>query len=465
MPQATNDPTTSFTDLRAAVAGAVLAPGDAGYDDARRGWNLRFDARPAVVVEAASAADVVAAVAYARRERLPLAVQATGHSTVRPADGALLLRTGRLAGVSIDPAARTARVEAGATWDAVLAAAQPHGLAPLLGSSPTVGAVGDTLGGGLGWLARKHGLAADGVLRFEVVTADGERRIASATEQPDLFWGLRGGGGALGVVTAMTVRLFPVTHVYAGKLYYPAALAGEVFRRWSSWIADAPDELTSSVLLMNYPPVPGVPEPLRGQSFAIVHGCWCGDLDDGAGLMRYWRDGRAPTLDGFAPMPFTEAARISNDPADPMPGFTSGAWLRSLDDAASDAIVAHALPAGGPTPLVFAEVRHVGGAVARVPADTSAYGNRDAELVLSLVGVAPTAEAHAAGQALVGRLKAALAPALTGGVYLNFLEDAESRARVRDGLAPGAYERLARLKARFDGEHLFRHAFDVAPAV
>lgn len=464
MPSTAERPIPTLADLRAAVRGAVLTPGDGRYDVARRGWNLRFDARPAVVVEAVSADDVVAAVDFARRAGMPLAVQATGHGTVRPADGALLLRTGGLDGVAVDPITGTARIEAGATWGAVLAAAQAHGLAPLLGSSPTVGAVGYTLGGGLGWLARKHGLSADAVVRFEVVTADGVRRHVSESEHPDLFWGLRGGGGTLAVVTAMTVRLFPVTDVFAGNLYYPAEHAREVFGRWRAWVGDAPDELTSSVLVMNYPPVPGVPEPLRGRSFAIVRGCWCGDLDDGAGLLRFWRDWRTPVLDHFGPMPFREAARISNDPVDPMPGFSSGAWLRALDDAAIDAIVAHALPHGGPTPLVFAEVRHVGGAVARVASEATAYGNRDAELVLSLVGVAPTAEAHAQGVALVGRLRAALAHALHGGVYLNFLEDAESRARVRDGLATGAFERLAWLKARYDGDNLLRHAFDVAPA-
>lgn len=460
----THPASPSFAELRATVAGAVFAPGDAGYDDARRGWNLRVDAHPAVVVEAADADDVAVAVGYARRVGLSLAVQATGHGTVRPADGALLLRTGRLNGVAVDPVAQTARIEAGVQWGAVLAAAQPHGLAPLLGSSPTVGAVGYTLGGGLGWLARKHGLSADAVVRFEVVTVDGERRVASATEHPELFWGLRGGGGALGVVTAMTVRLFPVTDVYAGNLYYPAEAAPEVFARWRAWIADAPDELTSSVLVMNYPPFPDVPEPLRGTSFAIVRGCWCGDLDDGAGLLRYWRDWRAPVLDQFAAMPFAEAARISHDPEDPMPAFFSGAWMRDLDADATEAIVAHALPQGGPPALAFAEVRHVGGAVARVPAEASAYGHRDAEFLLSLVGAAPTPQAHAAGAALIGRLQAALAPALTGGVYMNFLEGDESRARVRDGFAPGGYERLARLKARYDGAHVLRHAFDVAPA-
>ncbi len=457
-------PSEAFrTELRAAVRGAVITPEDAGYDAARRGWNLRVDARPSVVVEAASAADVAAAVAFARRHALPIAVQATGHGTVRPADGALLLLTRRLDGIQIDLVARTARIEAGVQWGAVLEAAQKHGLAPLLGSSPTVGAVGYTLGGGLGWLARKHGLAADAVERFEVVTGDGERRLATAEEHPDLFWGLRGGGGALGVVTAMTVRLFPVKEVYAGNLYYPVAMARDVFRRYRSWVADVPEDLTSSVLVMNFPAVPGLPDALRGQSFVIVRGCFCGDLDDGAELLGFWRDWRVPVLDHFAPMPFSAAARISNDPVDPLPGFTSGAWLHALDDDTIDAIVDHAGPQGANDGLVFAEVRHVGGAVARVPDEASAYGHRDGQLLLSLVGVAPSPAVFAAGQARIASLWTALAPTLTGGVYLNFLEGEASRARVRDGLAPGAYERLAQLKRRFDGDHLLRHGFAVEP--
>lgn len=450
-------------DLEAMILGDVILPHDPRYDEARLAWNRKVVQHPAMIVVARTAQDVAAAVSFARRHQLGVAVQATGHGNVRPADDCLLILTREMDGVSVDPVAQTARVEAGVKWGAVLAAAQQHGLAPLLGSSPTVGAVGYTLGGGLGWLGRKYGLSIDNVLEFELVTADGELRVASTCENSDLFWGLRGGGGSLGIVTAMTIRLFPVTQVYAGNLFYPASMAEEVFRRYRAWIAAAPDELTTSILVMNFPPLPHLPEFLRGQSFVLVRGCYSGALDEGEELLRYWREWRQPLLDDFKAIPFSEAATISNDPVDPMPGFTSGVWLRELDDAAIASIVRTTLGEGGPPPFIFAEVRHAGGAIGRVAADSAVYGNRDAELLLLLVGVAPTPEAQQHLAATAEGLRAALRPFLTGGVYMNFLEGAESRQRIREGLAPGGYERLARLKAQVDPENLMRYSFNVAP--
>ena len=338
-------------------------PGDPGYEEARLAWNRKVEQRPRLIVVAKSAQDVIAAVTFARQNGLGVAVQATGHGNVRPADDCLLILTKEMDGVEIDPVRQTARVEAGTQWGKVLAAAQEHGLAPLLGSSPTVGAVGYTLGGGLGWLGRKYGLSTDNVLQFEVVTSDGLLRTVSSTEHSDLFWGLRGGGGSLGVITSMTIRLFPVSQVYAGNLFYPASMAKDVFRRYRDWIANAPDELTTSVLVMNFPPIPHLPDILRGQTFVMVRGCYCGDQAEGESLMRYWRDWQAPLIDDFKIIPFSEAATISNDPVDPMPGFNTGAWLRQLSDSAIDAIVDYASRRGWPSPLVFAEVRHAGGAI------------------------------------------------------------------------------------------------------
>lgn len=451
-----------WSELQAQIEGQVITPEDAGYDEARLAWNRKVVQYPAVIVEAESAQDVATAVTFARQHTLGVAVQGTGHGNVRPADDCLLILTRQLNGVLVDPAAQTAHVEAGVKWGAVLAAAQKHGLAPLLGSSPTVGVVGYTLGGGLGWLGRKYGLSADNVLEFELVTADGQLRKASARENSDLFWGLRGGGGSLGIVTGLTIRLFPVTEVYAGNLYYPAHMAREVFRHYRAWIATAPDELTSSVLVMNFPPIPELPDFLRGQSFAIVRGCYAGDVADGESLLRHWRDWQPPLIDDFKTIPFSQAAVISNDPVDPMPGFNSGAWLRELSDEAIEAVVAYGLGTGGPSPLIFAEVRHAGGAIRRVDPATAVFGNRDAELVLSLVGVTPTPEAHQQLVAYTGQLKEALRPCLTGGVYMNFLEGVESQQRIRDGLVPGGYDQLSHVKAQTDPTNLFRYSFNVS---
>lgn len=451
-------------ELRANVQGQVFIPEDPGYDEARLAWNRKVQQYPAVIIAVESAGDVQTAVRFARRHDLGVAVQATGHGNIRPADDCLLILTRRMQGIEVNPGAQTARIDAGVQWGAVLALTQQHGLAPLLGSSPTVGAVGYTLGGGMGWLGRKFGLSTDHVLAFDLVTADGQLRRASASENSDLFWGLRGGGGSLGIVTSMTIRLFPVRQVYAGNLYYPPHMAQAVFSHYRTWIASAPDELTSSVLVMNFPPMPELPPSLRGQSFVMVRGCYCGPVSEGEALLGHWRDWHAPAIDDFKSMPFSEAAAISNDPVDPLPAFNSGAWLRQLSDDAIEAITGYGLGLDGPSPLIFAEVRHAGGAIRRGDRTATVYGNRDAELILSLVGITPTAEAHHQLVDYVAALKERLQPDLTGGVYLNFLEGVEHQQRIRDGLDPGGYERLAQLKARFDPGNLLRYSFNISSA-
>jgi FAD/FMN-containing dehydrogenase len=456
--------TPAYDELRANVQGEVFTPESAGYDEARLAWNRKVVQYPAVIVAAEMVADVQAAVNFSRRHNLGVAVQSTGHGNVRPADNCLLILTKEMKGLVIDPVAQTATIEAGLQWGPVLAAAQEFDLAPLLGSSSGVGAFGYTLGGGLGWLGRKYGLAADSVIEFELVTADGRLRRASRVENSDLFWGLRGGGGSLGVVTSMTMRLFPVSKVYAGNLYYPAAMAEEVFRRYRSWIANVPDDLTTSVLVMNFPPLPEIPDFLSGKSFAIVRGCYCGAVEEGAAQLAYWRNWQSPLIDDFKEIPFSAADTISSDPVEPMPGFSSGAWLADLSDEAIKVIVDYGLGQGGLSPLIFTEIRHAGGAIGRVERDGTVYGNRDAQLLLNFAGAAPTAKAHDQLVAYSGRMKEALQPSLTGGVYMNLLEGVESQQRIRDGLAPGGYDQLARLKARYDPQNLFGYAFNIRPA-
>ena len=324
------------------------------------------------------------------------------------------------------------------------------GLAPLLGSSPDVGAVGYTLGGGMGWLARKYGLSTDSVNYFELVTADGRRVRASAQENPDLFWGLRGGGGNFGVVTGMEIRLYPVRMVYGGNLFYPISLAKEVYAHYRSWIAGAPDELTSSVVLMNFHPVPAVPEFLRGQSFVLVRGVYSGPVEKGQELLQYWRSWQPPLVDTFKVMPFSEVAAISNDPLDPMPSLSSGAWLKDLDDETVETLIRFVVPQGQPPMLVFAEVRHAGGAISKVDPQSAAYGNRDALYSLQVVAAAPTPEIHTAVKNYVAQMKNALGIHLHGGVYLNFVEGAEAEKSAKKGYSAEALERLQRLKEKYD---------------
>lgn len=345
----------------------------------------------------------------------------------------------------------------------VLEETQASGLAALLGSSPDVGVVGYTLGGGLGWLGRRYGLAVDSVLSIEVVTADGQLRRASRTENADLFWGLRGGGGAFGVVTGLEIKLYPVETVYAGNLIYPAGRAKEVYTRYREWIATAPEELTSSIVLMNFPTIAEIPEFLRGGTFVMVRGCFCGPIDEGEALLRYWRDWQAPFIDDFKAIPFTEVAAISDDPVDPLPGFSTGAWLSELSDDAIDVLIRYGAGEDGASPLVVTEVRHAGGAIARVDPDENAYGHRDASLVLNLIGMTPTLEAYQHLVAYITELKRLLQPHMTGGVYMNFLEGEESQQRIRDAYSPQAYRRLAALKAKYDPHNLFSYSFNIQP--
>ena len=452
---------TSLGALRTAIEGRVIVPNDPDYDTVRQAWNLLLDQHPALIVVVASASDVVQAVRFARNSGLGVAVQATGHGVVSPADDGLLIVTSQMTDVRIDAQSQTAWIEAGTQWGKVLEKAQEVGLAPLLGSSPGVGAVGYTLGGGMGWLARKHGLAADSVHYFEIVTADGQLRRASATENADLFWGLRGGGGSFGVITGMEIQLYPVTTVYAGNLIYPIDAAREVFAHYREWIASAPDELTSSIVIMNFPPIPAVPEFLRGQSVVMVRGCYAGDVQDGAELIQEWRDWKTPMADMFDVLPFSKAATISNDPPDPVAGLSTTVSLGSLDDEAIETLICHGVTKNG---LVVTEIRHAGGAMAKVDAQANAYGNRNTSLILQFIGMTPTLDARHGLEQYIDQIRLELHPHLTDRVYINFLEGREKRERTKDAYSPESYHRLMRLKARYDPENLFRFSFGIRPA-
>jgi FAD/FMN-containing dehydrogenase len=452
---------TASTHLQISLLGQAIAPGEPGYDELRAAWNLTVDQHPALIVVAKSAADIAEAVRFARGANLPVAVQATGHGIILPADGSLLIITADMAQARVNAGARTAWISAGTKWGQVLEQTQAVGLAPLLGSSPEVGAIGYTLGGGMGWLARKYGLSIDSVNRFEVVTADGRIVEASETQNSDLFWGLRGGGGGLGVITGMEIRLYPVTDFYGGNLYYPIDQALPVFTRYREWIASAPDELTSSIVIMNYPPLPFLPEPLRGKTFAQIRGAYCGPIEQGAALLKFWRDWQAPLIDDFTARPFSDIAKVSNDPVDPMPDMFSGAWLADLSDETLATLIEYGSAASRPSPLIVTEVRHAGGAIARVDPASNVFGHRTAPHVLALIGAVPTPEAQAALRQHIAQFKQALQPHVPG-VYLNFLEGEEARARTREAFSTESYHRLQAIKAKYDPDNRFSHSYDLA---
>ena len=454
-----------FAQLQARLSSdsRVIVPDDENYDAARQGWNLAVDQYPAMIVVAHTAEDVSEALRFAQSQGLDIAVTATGHGVIRKADHSMLIDTSKMAGVSVNASAQTAWVGAGTKWGAVLEAAQAAGLAPLLGSSPDVGAIGYTLGGGMGWLVRKYGLSSDSVNYFEVVTVNGEPVRASAAENADLFWGLRGGGGNFGVVTGMEIRLYPVTSVYGGNLFYPASSAKEVYAHYREWIANAPDELTSSIVIMNFPPFPEVPEFLRGQSFVIIRGCYCGPEEQGKALLQHWRTWQTPIVDDFKTMPFSQVAAISNDPVDPIPALTSGAWLSDLSDEVADKLIQYTVPRNGPPQLMFVEVRHAGGAISTVDPRSAAYGHREALYNFLAVAATPTPQIHAGVSQYIAQLKQELKPHLQG-VYMNFLEGDEAREHTRQGFSAEAYARLQALKAKYDPHNVLSHSYDFQPA-
>ena len=450
-------------ELQSQMQGQVILEGDPQYDQARQAWNLTVDQHPAMIMIAESAADIVKAVRHARQHALKIAVQSTGHGVALPADGSMLIITSRLKEIRIDPEAQTAWVAAGVKWGEVLEKCGPFGLAPLLGSSPDVGVIGYTLGGGMGWLGRKYGLSADSVNFFELITPDGQLIQASSSENSDLFWGLRGGGGNFGVITGMEIRLYPVSQVYGGNLIYPIAAAREVYAHYRQWISDAPDELTASIVIMNIPPLPIFPEPLRGQTVVMVRGCYCGSMEDGEALLDHWRSWKAPMIDDFKPMPFTQVATISNDPVDPMPGLSSSAWLKDLSDETVETLLQYGAAQNGPCPLTITEVRFAGGSISKADPHTSAYGNREATLLLQTIGMASTPEILQGLKGYVQEFKQALGSHLTGGVYINFLEGEENQARSKDAYTPENYRRLQSLKAKYDPENIFCHGISIPP--
>lgn len=450
--------------LRRALPDRVFAPDDNGYDAARAGFGLSDQPAPDLVVVARSAADVIAAVNFARQNRLPVGVRATGHNFGFPYRGGLMINTEQMQGMSIDPLARTARVEAGVRWGAVVAAAHEYGLAPLNGSAPHVGVVGYSLFGGFGWLLRKYGAAVDSVIAAEIVTADGRLRRVSATQNPDLFWALRGASGNFGVVTALEFKLYPVTHIYGGVLFFPLEHARDVLAAYSRWVETAPDELTSSVVLQRFPPLPQVPEPLRGRAAIQIKAAYAGDERDGAALLEPLRSLPGLLIDTFRTMPYTEAKTIANDPVNPMPVRRTTTMLADLSPATIDTILS-VNGAGSPTPVMMLEIRHLGGAMTRVDPDSCAFSQRYAPFICQTVDVAMSPEHAAVVERNTRTVAAALKHHSTGGVLPSWLGDGDHGVdRMRAGFSAEHYARLVALKTEYDPANLFRLNHNIPPS-
>ena len=437
-------------DVRARPA--AILPDHPGYDEARLAWNLAVDQRPAAIVLATTAADVVGAVALAAERGLRVAAQGTGHlaSALPDLDDTVLVRTA-IGGVEVDPAARVARVGAGAVWKDVVEAVHPYGLAALSGSSHDVGVLGYTLGGGASWLGRAKGLSANNVRAIELVTADGRLVRTDAEHDPELFWALRGGGGNFGVVTHVELELFPIAEVFAGMTVWPASAAREVLTAWAAWGPGAPDEVTTSFRLIRLPDLPDVPEPLRDVPVVCVDGAVLAEPERAARLLAGFRDVATPLMDTWATIPPRRLIEIHMDPPAPVPADADCTLVRELDEAGVDAFLA-AVDPDEVAPLLFAELRQLGGALGRVPAGAGARGCFEGDFSMLAVGV-PEGPAHA--DLLAARIDdvvEALAPWSTGTVYLNFADRGGTAERA---YAPGVYARLQAVRRVWDPQERF----------
>jgi FAD/FMN-containing dehydrogenase len=456
----TDPPGIDPSSLRARMAGRVSAPGDLDWDEARQAWNLAVDQRPAAVAIPHSADDVVAIVEFANERGLRVTAQGTGHNAAAydTLADTILVKTHELRGVEIDAEARVARVAAGTLWIEVTEPASELGLAPLAGSSPDVGVVGYTLGGGASWLARKHGLSCNSVEAIELVTADGRLVRADAETEPDLFWALRGGGGNFGVVTHMEIRLYPLTEVYAGMMFWPWERSAEVLKAWAAWTRTAPDEVTTSARLLQVPPLPDIPEFLRGRALIVIDGAYIGDQATASAALQPLRD-LGPEMDTFATIPPVALSRIHMDPEGPTPAIGAGGrMLRELTDETIDAFLAAAGP-GSNSALLMAEIRHLGGALGRAPEGHGALAGFGGEYTTFAGGIPVNPEITAAIHVGLATLSDALAPWDAGSAYLNFTEETVDPALF---YSPEAYARLRRIKAEVDPAGLFRgnHAID-----
>ncbi len=447
--------------LRARIAGDVVVPGDETWDIVRQAWNLAADQQPAAIALPESAQDVVEVVNYARTNGLRVAGQGTGHGAgpIQSLESTVLVKTCRMRAVEIDAPGRSARAEAGAIWTDVTEPAAEHGLVALHGSSPDVGVVGYTLGGGMGWLARSHGLAANSVTAIEVVTYDGQHLRTHHEAHAELFWALRGGGGSFGIVTAIEFDLFRLTEVYGGWLIFPIERSSEVLHAWREWTQTVPNEVTSVGRILQLPPLPQIPEPLRGRSIVVIEAAYQGSEADGIELMRPLRE-LGPEIDTFAMMPASALTRLHQDPEDPSPGIGDGALIAELPAEALDALVDVAGPDAGSS-LLSVELRHIGGALATEAPGSGAVASLAGEYVMFAVGMAMTPEMGEAVEADVSRVKEALQPWDAGHAYFNF---SEMSGEGDEQFPADTYSRLQEVKALYDADEMIVSNHPIRPA-
>ena len=439
--------------------GPILTPGEPGYHEARVVWNGTVDTRPGVIARCRTTADVVEAVNVSRAAGVPLAVRGGGHSVAGycSCDGGVVIDLSGMRRVTVDPSAGVAVAEPGATWADYDAATAVHGLASTGGLISTTGVAGLTLGGGIGWLQRKHGLACDNLRGAQVVTADGD--LVEADES--LLWGLRGGGGNFGIVTRFEFDVHPVSTILGGLLLFPLERGDEILRAFRDWAVEAPDEASMLAAINTAPPEPFVPESLVGRKVVALLGCWCGDLDDGAAALAPLRD-LGPAVDLFGPMPYP-ALQGMLDAGAPygLRNYFRGGYVADLRDD----VIAAALDHGArlPSPMSQIHFHQMGGAVGRLGTSTSSFSGRAAGYTYNLIGTWTEPAEDDVHIASVRAISEAFAPLSLPGAYVNFTPDGDADP-VRAAYGDEIYGRLARLKREYDPHNLFRRNQNVLPA-
>jgi FAD/FMN-containing dehydrogenase len=453
-----------FEALAAELTGPLMGPESPGYDEARTLWNAMADRHPGLIVECANTADVVRSVGFAKKHGLLVSVGGAGHNIAGNAacDDGFMISLRKMKGVQVDVDGRKALVEPGVTLGELDAATQVYGLATPTGINSTTGIAGLTLGGGFGWLSRKHGLTADNLISAELVTAQGEVLTASADENSDLFWGIRGGGGNFGIVTSFEFQLHPIgPDVLSGMIVYPFSEAGPVLRNYREFAAAAPDEVTVWVVMRKAPPLPFLPEEVHGTEVVILAALYAGDMADGEEAFKALRAFGDPIADVISPHKFTDF-QAAFDPL-----LTPGErnyWKSHDFLALNDGLLDAALPFVESLPSDSCEVffAHMGGATNRVPADATAYRHRDAEFIMNVHGRWQDASDDEKCIAWSRDLFKATTPFATGGVYVNFMTE-EEKDRVESAYGD-SYHRLVALKDRYDPDNFFRFNQNVRPS-
>lgn len=450
-------------DLISGFSGEVIRPGDASYEAARRVWNGMIDKRPDLIVRCTGVSDVKAAVAFAREHELLTAVRGGGHNVAGNAvcDGGMVIDLSPMKGIHVDPVARTARAQPGVTWGEFDRETQVFALATTGGLVSTTGIAGLTLGGGIGWLARKHGTSCDNLLSADVVTADGRVLTASATENADLFWGLRGGGGNFGVITSFEYRLHPVgPTVLAGPVFHAGDDIPEVLRFFREYVATAPDELTVVASFMKAPPAPFLPPEVHGRLIVALAACFAGGIEAGERVLQPLRAFGRPLADLIQPMPYTSLQSLQDDgyPAG-LHNYWKSSYVDELSDEAIDTVLEYGRKMTSPRSGFYFE--HLAGAIAS-PREPTAFGHRDATFDLAILSLwdDPTeSEGHITW---AREFWDAMQPHATHGVYVNNLGN-EGEERVRAAYAPATYERLVQLKETYDPDNFWRLNQNITP--